>query len=171
MIIALSASMKIYVFTPFCILFLPLILFCQLGFGQTKSLPEADVVYYRVVHYSFNEDADLGKLGLAFDELNSSASSVKCASLVSNQSLLRVICLPEISPDQIILYGQKKGFDLVSISNQLLGKGEVELGKFFLECKGVSEKAQRKISRANFDRLPELKQAHISSHPELYIVE
>lgn len=169
MIIALSTSMKIYVFTHFYIFVLPLILFCQLGFGQTKSLPEAGIVYYRVLHFSFNEDAELANLSLAFDELQSGTNAVKCASLVNGKSSLRVICMPEVSQEQIELYALKKGFKLSSLSNELIDKAL--LIDFFVECKGVLKAQQRKISRSNFERLPEQKQVHIISHPELYIVE
>jgi len=161
--------MKSSVFPCFCFLVLPLILFSHVVFGQNNSLPESGIVYYRVLHFSFSKDADLSKLALAFDELNSSSVEVKCASLVNNQTALRLICTPEITDNQILLYSQKKGFEISLTSNELSDKAK--LREYFRECKGLTKGHIRRITQADFDRLPEHKRAHIKSHPDLYIVE
>ncbi len=161
--------MKIFIFCLFYSILLPLILFCQVGFGQNNSSTDAGIVNYRLLHFSFDKDLELSQIETAFHQLRTNSKSVLCAELVKNQSALQVICSKEITAAQIILYAEKKGFELTSTSDEILSK--TSLQEVLLDCKGVSGTEKRRISRANYERLPDHKRAHIDSHPQLYIID
>lgn len=133
----------------------------QLRAKTTNMLLPAGLEY-RIFVFTFPEK-ESESVRSVFEKLRNESKNIVYVDLLGNE--LTVVCALNVNSQHLIEHAEKQHLHISLRSEALKSKKELS------ETLKSNLTSVRSISRASFEGLPLVKQEHILSHPERYVIK